>query len=62
MCLLGKLIEFNALMDPDERVGEADLASLKDLMSGTNPTAQQLQLLWKLLQWPKGKHHKTSTL
>ena len=56
MCLLGKLSEFNALMGPDERVSEADLASLKDLISGRNPTAQQLQLLWKLLQWPKGKH------
>lgn len=55
VCLVGKLKEFNALMTAEERVSDADIVSLNDLMSGKNPTAQQLQLLWKLLQWPKGK-------
>ena len=62
MCLTGKLKEFNATMEGDEKVNEADLVSLNDVMSGKDPSAQQLQLLWKLLQWPNGKTTDTLKL
>jgi len=62
VCLIGKLKEFNAMMEGDEKVDEADLVSLTDVMSGKDPTAPQLQLLWKLLQWPNGKTTDTLKL
>lgn len=49
-----KLIEFNSKVDASIAIAEADLTSLQNLLEGKSPTAAQVDILWRALQWPAG--------
>ena len=56
------MTEFNAVIDASMQMDEATLNLLVGLLEATTngtqetePTAQQIDVLWKLLQWPAGK-------
>ncbi len=53
--ILDKLKEFNGKVEA-QAVNESSLGQLQGLMTpeGTT-TAQELDLLWQLLQWPHGQ-------
>ncbi|NXL88987.1 PLAP protein, partial [Alectura lathami] len=57
--ILGKLKEFNVSATNEQKLTEDDLIILEELMSATcnmsaeTPTAQQIQTLWKAVNWPE---------
>lgn len=54
---LGKLSEFNSQAGEGSQVSEADLKQVERLVTdgASTVTAQQLSILWKLMQWPVGE-------
>jgi len=60
--LTGKLKELNGNAAEENKLTEDDLIILEKLLSATcntsaeTPTAQQLQTLWRAVNWPEGRH------
>lgn len=60
--LTGKLKELNGSATEEHKLTEDDLITLEKLLSVTcntsseTPTAQQLQTLWRAVNWPEGRH------
>lgn len=60
--ITGKLKELNGSAGEEHKLTEDDLIILEKLLSATcntsaeTPTAQQLQTLWRAVNWPEGKH------
>lgn len=58
--VLGKLKELNGTAPEEKKLTENDLMLLEKILSTTcnssseKPTAQQLQILWKAINWPEG--------
>lgn len=58
---LGKLKELNGSAPEEKKLTEDDLVLLEKILSlicgnaSEKPTAQQLQVLWKAINWPEGK-------
>lgn len=59
--VLGKLKELNGTAPEDKKLTEDDLVLLEKILSlicnnsSEKPTSQQLQILWKAINWPEGK-------
>lgn len=59
--LTGKLKELNGSAAEEHKLTEDDLIILEKLLSATcntsaeKPTAQQLQTLWRAINWPEGR-------
>lgn len=59
--ILGKLKELNGTAPEDKKLTEDDLVLLEKILSlvcnnsSEKPTAQQLHILWKAINWPEGK-------
>lgn len=51
----GKIKEFNSTLDASHMVEESQLDQLASLKDSGSPTAQHLELMWKLLHWPTGE-------
>lgn len=62
--LTGKLKELNGTATEEQKLTEDDLIMLEKLLSATcnssveTPTPQQLQTLWRAVNWPEGRHLK----
>lgn len=60
--LTGKLKELNGSATEEHKLTEDDLIILEKLLSATcntsaeTPTAQQLETLWRAVNWPEGRH------
>lgn len=58
--VLGKLKELNGTAPEEKKLTEDDLILLEKILSlicnssSEKPTAQQLQILWKAINWPEG--------
>lgn len=58
----GKLKELNGSATEEHKLTEDDLITLEKLLSATcntsaeTPTAQQLQTLWRAVNWPEGRY------
>lgn len=52
---IGKLNEFNSRAGEGSRFSEADLKQVERLVTDGTATAQQLDILWRLMQWPVGE-------
>ncbi|KAF3821342.1 hypothetical protein GH733_011495 [Mirounga leonina] len=58
--ILGKLKELNGTAPEEKKLTEDDLILLEKILSlicnssSEKPTAQQLQILWKAINWPEG--------
>lgn len=58
--VLGKLKELNGTASEEKKLTEDDLILLEKILSlicnssSEKPTAQQLQILWKAINWPEG--------
>lgn len=61
IAITGKLKELNGSAAEEHKLTEDDLIILEKLLSATCntsaeiPTAQQLQTLWRAVNWPEGK-------
>ena len=49
----GKVKDFNGSIG-SQSLDEGALSLLEQLMTSTSPNAQQIDALWKALQWPAG--------
>ncbi len=49
----GKLKDFNGSVG-NQGLDDGGLSLLEQLMKSTSPNAQQIDALWKALQWPAG--------
>lgn len=58
--VVGKLKELNGTAPEEKKLTEDDLILLEKILSlicnssSEKPTAQQLQILWKAINWPEG--------
>jgi len=52
----GKLQEFNSSIDASQKIDEAQLVKLEDMMKQVKPTTDHLNTLKALLQWPPSKN------
>lgn len=61
--VLGKLKELNGTAPEDKKLTEDELVLLEKILSlicnnsSEKPTAQQLHILWKAINWPEGKQY-----
>lgn len=66
--VLGKLKELNGTASEEKKLTEDDLVLLEKILSlicnnsSEKPTAQQLQILWKAVNWPEGTKITSKTV
>ena len=62
MYISGKLKEFNSSIDPSKKLDDSAINGLEGILNGNIPTADNLNVLKSLLEWPPSKYSSTAGL
>ena len=62
MYISGKLKEFNSSIDPSKKLDDPAINGLEGILNGNIPTADNLNVLKSLLEWPPSKYSFTAGL
>ena len=58
----GKLKEFNSSIDPNKKLDDSAINGLEGILNGNIPTADNLNVLKSLLEWPPSKYSSAAGL